>query len=805
MILLEKFFKVAWRNYLNHKGHTLISIIGFSIGLTSFILIGLYVWNELNYDRFHPFADRMYRICFSTNLGDNEFKGPTVAAPMCEDLKRDCPEIKKAIRILKNENQVIEFENKKYYEDRYFYADPEIFDFFSFHFDRGDRTALSLPNTVVLSESVAKKYFGSSDPIGKVLKNNGTSLEVKGVVKDFPIASHFHFDFLVSMSTVPNDEHASWFTQMNYVTYIQLAEGTDPKALEAKFPGMIKKYGSDDIRKFTGKSLEELFSSGNHISFSLQRLTDIHLRSNFNYELEPNGSITYVYIFILVATLILLIACINFTVLATAKSESRSKEVGVRKSLGSGRKPLVFQFLGESIVLTVISVIISCFLAYLLFPVIADWVGLAVDFQAIRTIWMIPIIIGFALVVGVIAGSYPAFYLSSFNPIGALKGKPRTNISGGWLRNSLVVLQFTISIAIMLCTFIVYLQLKHLQNKELGFGKDDLIVLEKLDPVNGSLKKFTEELSKYPAIENVSLARNVPFCGGTDIGAGYQLEGSQNMYLLNSLTCDDKFARTMGLQMASGRYFSPEFSSDMEAIIVNESVVRYLGINDPIGKRISSPDMTGKRNYLTIIGVVRDFNFESPRLSISPMIIRMDNNEGRYIVVKAAKGKQQEALTYINGVWNKLAGNSPLSYFYFDREFNKSFKPEQQIKAVLSIFAFLSIVLASLGLFSLISYITAKRTKEIGVRKILGSSVQAIILLLSNETLKLIGLAGAIAFPLVWFTMNYWLHGFAYRIVIPIWIFFAATLIVAIIALTAIMTNVISVAMKNPTESLRYE
>ena len=802
---MKKYFKIAYRNFLNQKAYTFINVAGFSVGLTCSILIGLYAWNELSYDRFHLNADRIYRVCFSLKLGDNTVAGPITAAPTAEVLVKDYPEVEKAVRIWKNENQAIEYDNKLYYEDRYFYADPDIFNFFTFQFLQGAQAnALNLPNTVVVSESAARRYFGDANPIGKMLKSYGNVLEVTGVVKDFPVTSHVHFDFLVSMSTFPDAQSTAFFSHMNYNTYVMLAKGADPKALEAKFPDMIKKYGGPDIMKHTGKSLEEILKAGNQVQFSLQKLTDIHLHSNYTTELEPNGNITYVNIFILVALFILVIACINFTNLATARSACRSKEVGLRKTMGSGKMQLVFQFLGESVLLTFISVIIAYLLAWKLLPVISDMIGLKIDSQLIKNIWLIPVMIGFSLAVGIIAGSYPAFYLSSFNPAEVLKGKLKTGISGGWLRNSLVLLQFVLSLAIMLCTSIVYLQMKHLQKKELGFEKDDLIVVEKLDPIDRSVKLFIDELLKNPVIENASLTTSVP-CRGSNFGGGYQLEGASEQYLINLISTDYDFTKTMGIRMAEGRYFSMGFPSDSSAIVVNESVVKYMGIKDPIGKRIISPDGNGNRNYLTIVGVVSDFNFESPRLAVSPMIIRMETNWGKYIVIRAAKGKNKEVLAHINETWKKLATNSSINYFYFDQEFNKTFKSEDQTKIVLSIFALLSVLIASLGLFGLNSFTTVRRTKEIGVRKILGSSIQSIIVLLSKETLLLVGLAMAIASPVVWLIMDFWLQNFAYRIDIPIWIFFAAALIATFIALTAIMANIVSVALKNPTESLRYE
>lgn len=802
---MKNYLKIAFISYLNQKIYTFINVVGFSIGLTCSMLIGLYAWNEMSYDRFHTNADRMYRVCFNLKLGDNTVAGPITAAPTADALAKDYPEVEKTVRIWKNENQAIEYENKLYYETRYFYADPQIFDFFTFQFVQGStQNALQQPNTVVISESASKRYFGDRNPIGKLLKSYGNVLEVTGVVKDFPVTSHFHFDFLVSMSTFPDSKSNAWFSHMNYITYVLLKKGADPKALEAKFPDMIKKYGGPDIMKHTGKSLEELLKTGTLVQFSLQKLTDIHLHSNYTSELEPNGNITHVNIFILVALFILAIACINFTNLSTARSACRSKEVGLRKTMGSGKMQLVYQFLGESVLLTFISVIISYLLAYQLLPVIGNMIGLTIDDHLIKTIWLIPVMIGFSLVVGIIAGSYPAFYLSSFNPAEVLKGKLKTGISGGWLRNSLVLVQFIISLSIMLCTSIVYLQMKHLQKKELGFDKNELIVLEKLDPIDRSVKFFIDELLKNPAIENASLTTSVP-CRGSNFGGGYQLEGGEEQYLINLISSDNNFARTMGIRLAEGRYFSHEFPSDSSAIVVNESVVRYMGIKDPIGKRIIAPDGTGNRNYLTIVGVAKDFNFESPRLAVSPMIIRMENNWGKYIVIRAAKGKNPQAMAHINEVWKKVAGNSAINYFYFDQEFNKSFKSEGQTKTVLSIFALLSIVIASLGLFGLNSFTTVRRTKEIGVRKILGSSIQSIIFLLSKETLLLIGLAMAIASPVVWLIMDYWLQDFAYRIDIPIWIFFGAALVATFIALTAIMANVVNVAIKNPTQALRYE
>jgi putative ABC transport system permease protein len=806
-LMFKNFLKIAYRNILRHKSYAFINIMGLSIGLACTILIGIYVLNELSFDKFHSKSDRIYRIYLDGKMGTNKFLGPSTPAPMASALMADYPEVEEAARLFKEGNRSVKYLDKSFYEDNFFYADSNVFNIFTFEFIEGNKSALMQPKTLVITDKVAKKYFGTTNAVGKtiqVVNSDSTYFQITGVVKEFPSNSHFHFDFLASMSSFEYARNTQWVNNSFY-TYMVLKPGTNHIAFQEKMVGMVKKYVGPQVSQYLHISFDELVKSGSTLSYKIQRLEDIHLHSNMDFELETNGNMSYVYIFIIIAFFTLLNACINFTNLSTARSAGRAKEVGLRKVFGGQRGALVFQFLSESVFISIIAVIIAAVLVKLALPEFNNLVGQQIDINTSQIILYSPILLLFAIITGIIAGSYPAFYLSGFVPAEVLKGKLNKGTGNAKLRSVLVVCQFTFSIFILLGTFIVARQLEFIQNKNMGFDKDKIVVIERTNPIRNNVKVFMEDLKSIPSIEAVSLSSDIP--GRLMNHNGYLPEDSKtNEPLLFAVyAVDPNYTKTMGIEMKDGRFFSNDYPSDSSAIVINESAARYLAYKDPIGKRLINPG-NENREMLTIIGVMKDFHFESLHKPVNPMVLFMNRDyyDG-FITVRLAKGDPKNTLQAINESWKKFALDAPLQSFYFDQNFDKLYKSELQTRKLLSVFSVLTILIAVLGLFGLVSFMAERRTREIGLRKVLGSSVMRIVVLLSKDITYLVLLSSILAAVGIIFAANQWLQQFAYHIGISPWIIMAGVAISMVVAWLTICYQAIKAATKNPADSLRFE
>lgn len=804
--MLKNFLKIAYRNILRHKSYAFINIMGLSIGLACTILIGIYVINEFSFDKFHSKSERIYRIYMDGKMGTNKFLGPATPAPMASALMADYPEVEAATRLFKEGNRSIRYQEKSFYEDNFFYADSNVFDVFSFEFIEGNKSALMQPKTVVITEKTAEKYFGSQSAIGQsiqVVNNDSTYYQVTGVVKEFPANSHMHFDFLASMSSFEYSRNTQWVNNSFY-TYMVLKPGTNSIAFENKMFGMVKKYIGPQIAQYLHISYDDLVKSGSRISYKLQKLEDIHLHSNMDFEMEANGNMTYVYIFIIIAIFTLLNACINFTNLSTARSAGRAKEVGLRKVFGGQRSSLIIQFLSESVFISIIAVIISLVLVKLALPEFSNLIGQKMDISFRQIITYSPILIFFAIVTGIVAGSYPAFYLSSFIPSEVLKGKLNKGTGNAKLRSILVVCQFTISIFILLGTFIVSQQLKYIQNKNLGFDKSKMVVIERTNPIRNKVKVFMEDLKNIPSVEGVSLSSGIP--GRLMNHNGYIPEDSKTNepMLFAVYAVDQSYAQTMGIEMKDGRFFSPEYPTDSSAVVINESGAKYLGYQNPVGKRLINPG--DNQSTFTIVGVMKDYHFESLHKPINPVVLFMNRDyyDG-YITVRLKEGDPQNSLRQIDASWKKFSLEAPLQSFYFDQEFQNLYKSEFQTRKLLSVFSVLAIFIAVLGLFGLVSFMSERRTREIGLRKVLGSSVFRIIILLSKDITYLVLISAVLASAGIIYAAGKWLQQFAYKVGISPWIILSGVAISVIIAWLTISYRTIKAATKNPADSLRFE
>ncbi len=804
--MIKNYFKTAWRNILKNKVFSIINLLGLSIGISVCFVILLFVQDELSYDRFNVKADRIVRVLFQANMNGGKINEATVMPPTAQALKNDYPEVEEATRLHVGGRPKITYGDKKFKDGEFAFVDPNFFKVFTLHFLKGDpATALLQPNTLVITKDFAEKYFGSEDPIGKILDfNNKDALyKVTGVIDKIPANAHFHFDMFGSMEGYSNSKSDSWMTS-DYFTYLVLKEGFDYKKLAAKLPNMVEKYMGPQILKAMGMSLAQFRTKGNSLGFALQPLTDIHLHANSSYEMEPAGDIKYVYIFSAIAIFMLLIACINFINLSTASASKRAKEVGIRKVMGSRKFELVKQFLTESVLLTFIALLLSFGLVQLALPVFNELSGknLHIGFSLQPLLQLVAL----GLLVGLLAGIYPAFFLSSFNPIATLKGRLSASTKTLGLRSGLVVFQFFISISLIVGTIVIYQQMKYIQNKKLGYNKEQLLVLPNSWALGKNEKFFKEELLKDTRVVNVTTSGYKPVGPTNNNNSMVYPEGKENQ-VMNTLRydIDEQYIPTLGIEMAAGRNFSPTFTTDSSAVIINEAAAKAFVLADNgVGANLiwmQGNDGT-KVNY-HVIGVVKDFHFRSLHEAITPLLMVLKPEWG--LIVKTKTADVSGLLSSMKQQWQKLNANEPLEYAFMDELYNKTYITEQKTGRILSIFAVLTILVACLGLFGLATYTAEQRTKEIGIRKVLGATVTQVTNMLSKEFLKLVLIACIIAFPLAWWGMNKWLQSFAYRIAISWWVFVLAAFAAILLTLFTVSFQAIKAALMNPVKSLKSE
>lgn len=806
--MIQNYLKIALRNLLRNKVFSAINIVGLALGIATCLVIMLFVYDELSYDRFNEKADRIFRVVFKASINDGKINEANVMPPTAQVLKNDYPEVLAATRLRTSGSPEIVYQNKKIKEHDFASVDANFFDVFTLPLLKGNaKTALREPNTAVITQDFAKKYFGDEDPIGKVLfiKSWNESYKVTGLIGKVPHNSHFHFDIFGSMAGVKDAKEASWMTS-GFFTYLVLPEGFDYKVLEAKLPQVIKKYMGPQIQAAMGMSLPQFLQKGNQLGLFLQPLTSIHFDEGFTGTLEPSGNIQYVYIFGAIAVFMLLIACINFMNLSTAGASKRAKEVGVRKVLGSVKQDLITQFLFESILLSVVALALSLMLVQLALPVFNDLAEKDLQLDFLKNPLLIIAFILFGLLVGVLAGSYPAFFLSSFNPVEVLKGKFKLAGKSISLRSGLVVFQFFISIALIIGTTVVYQQIKFIQSKDLGYAKDQLLIMRNTWSLGKNEEVFRQQILQDPRVLSVTSAGYLP-AGPSDSNNSLGYPDGDDSQIMRTLEykIDEQYIPTMGMKIIAGRNFSKDFATDSTAMVINETAAKAFGWGkNAVGHTITRlKNNDGLKVTYRIIGVVKDFHFKSLHESITPLLMVSEKTYGLTIKVK---GKDVEGLlASLKNQWQKFNVEEPFSYAFMDELFEKTYQSEQKISVILSIFSGLTIFVACLGLFGLATFTAEQRTKEIGVRKVLGASVSQIVTLLSKEFLKLVLIACGFAFPIGYWLMNKWLQDFAYRIEISAWIFVLAGILAFLIALLTISYQAIKAALANPVTSLRTE
>ncbi len=807
--MIRNYIKVALRNLWKNKGYSAINIIGLSAGLATCLLILLYVWDELSYDKFNEKADRIYRVDSDIKFGGTDMKLSVSSDPMGATLKRDYPQVEQFTRIYASEgSKLIKKGTEFINEPKIAYVDSTFFDVFSFPLVNGNaKTALNDPNTCVISQSGAKKYFGTEDVIGKVIETSEkVSFKITALMKDMPSNSHFNYDILLSMDNV--DYQFGNYLSHNFTTYIVLQKGTDPGIFKSRFRDILNKYVIPQAQAFMNiKSMDEFEKSGNHLEYHLMPLKKIHLYSARFPELAPNGDIQNVYIFSAVALFILLIACINFMNLSTARSSNRAKEVGIRKVLGTERKTLIGQFLTESTLVAFIALFIALVITFLILPFFNDVSNKSLQFSNLFDKKFVPLLLLIPLAVGIVAGSYPAFYLSSFQPITVLKGKLASGFKKSSLRSTLVVIQFSTTIILIIATIVVYSQLNYIQSRKLGYNKNQVLIINNTYALGQQAKVFSSEISGYSGINNASLSSFLPVESSSRSDNTYSKEAvmdSKTGLNMQTWDVDEEYLKTLGMELVRGRNFSKEFTTDSSATMINETTATLLGYDDPIGKILYFSDDNRQLKPLTIIGVVKNFHFESLRQEVGPLCFRLRRSTGSAIF-RINTTDVKSLVAKVESTWKKMAPGMPFSYRFLDEAFDQMYRTEQRTGKLAMAFAILAILIACMGLFGLATYAAEQRIKEIGIRKVLGASVNNIVEMLSRDFLILVLVSSIIAFPLAWWAMHSWLQDFAYRIAIPWWVFLLAGVIALLIALATISFQAIRAAVSNPVKALRSE
>nr|WP_295922203.1 ABC transporter permease [uncultured Dyadobacter sp.] len=788
--MLKSYIKIAWRNIARQKAYSILNIAGLSIGMACSILILLWVQNEWSYDRFHKQADQIFRL--TCNAGD--FKVAVSPAGMARGLQTQMPQIEAAVRLSKPLTSLFEAGDKRFEEKRVFFADSNFLQVFSFPLLKGNaNTALRGPGSVLITESMAKKYYGSEDAVGKIIRmNNKENFTVAGVLADVPADSHLQFDFIISMATAVKStwdlQNDTW-GNFNFYTYFRLAKNTNTSASGLR--ALTEQIGK--IYTAHGQTLK--------VDFHLQPLTSIHLYSDMQIDLAGHGNIQYVNVFFVVAIFILVVACINFMNLATARSERRAKEVGLRKVVGAGRYQLVMQFLGESLIFSFLSLLVAIGIVYLVLPVFQMLTEKTLTIHLLDTKMLISLV-AIAMLTGLFSGSYPALFLSGFAPVKVLKGKMR--VAGGNLifRNGLVVTQFVVAIVLLVGTAVVYKQLHFIQSRNLGFDKSNLLYVPMTGEIWGKQQALKATLAQNPLTEDFSIISELPTAitsGSTDVVWDGQVTGNQ--IVIPSLNVDEHFTSVFKTRLLAGRGFSRAFPADSSNFVINEKAMQVMGMNvgSAVGKKLTFDDTKG-----TIVGVVKDFHFKSLQYAVEPLVLRL-NKWGGLVVVRTKGGSNEATIAALGKINQQLNPAYPFTYGFLDKDLDNLYRSEQQMGSIFNLFAGLAIFISCLGLYGLSAFMAEQRKKEIGVRKVLGASVTGVVALLSRDFLRLIVVAIILASPIAWYAMNRWLQDFAYQTTIEWWVFILAGMLAASIALITVSFQSIRAALTNPVKSLRSE
>ncbi len=796
--MLRNYFLINIRNFLRQWSYSLINLFGLTIGLTAVIIILIYVFHEFSYDRFHKEPESIYRIVTDINMAGNDQTFALAQTPLAPEINRKYPEITSFTRIHRPWNSIlVSREDQKFYEKKLIYADSGFFKTFDFKILQGDPDIfLTRPYTMVLTQSMAKKYFDNEDPVGKTLSiNNKHEYEIMGILEDPPSNSHFSFNAILSFSTFYEGSQAqwmdSWIGNINYFSYIKARPGTSPVELEKKM--------NETVIEKAGQAFEDY---GFTLYAHLQTITDIHLKSDYEHDIQPHGDITHVYIFIVIAFVILVIAAINFMNLSTARSANRAREVGIRKVNGARKSMLIIQFISESVIYSLMALILALMLTDFLLPGFSRLMNRELYFSITQNTNYFLIFLAISILIGIAAGLYPAFYLSNFKAIKVLKGEVTRGKSGAFFRNILVVVQFTISVVLIIGTIIVFQQISYINNKDLGFKPESVIIVPlRNKDLTRDYKSVKERIEKIPGVIESAASQNFP--GNEFSGNAYRFKGmapNENI-LMNFIDVDDKYLDLFEMKIKEGRNFSEDFGTDKEAALMNEVAVAHSGLENPVGEFLWGPDSVKKE----IIGIVGDFHFGSLHKNIEPLIISHDPNRFNYLNIKLENINLSETLDKLTKEWESIDPERPFDYFFLDTTFEELYNEEKRLGRIYFSFSLLAIIIALLGLFGLSSFITEQRNREISIRKVLGASSKNIVLKLSSGFMFLVLISNMIAWPAAWYLMKNWLNNFAYRVEVNAWAFVTATILSLIISFLTVSIQSYRASLANPADQLRNE
>ncbi|MTI30354.1 ABC transporter permease [Xanthovirga aplysinae] len=801
--MLKNYLKISLRNLLKNKVYTFINLTGLTVGIACCLLLFFYVQFELSYDKHHSKIDCLYRISSEYTYDGKTTKMSLTPSPLANALKAEFPEVEKTLRIHKRDNVILSHGDKSSREKAVAFADASLFELFDIKLIQGDPArALKEPNTLLLSETLARKLFGKEDPTGKLmLLNNQEAYQVTGVYKDITKNSHYHFNLIGARSGIEDGNSNSWNFVTDY-TYLLIKKGTHASALEAKLPLLLQKYQGSSFQKY----LAETGGSGNITDYRRYRLLpvkDIHLYSDFEREIEAGGNINYVYLFSALAFIILVIACINYMNLSTARSAERAKEIGIRKVSGARRPQLIAQFLSESLLLSVLALILALGIVEIAIKGFNQLLETSIQTQYLGNFPLLITLGGIILLVGFLAGSYPAFYISAFDSAKILKGNLKMGIKSGKIRSGLVITQFVLSIFLMVGAVTIYKQLFFIRHTNFGYNKEQVLIIKNQSSVlNNTGEVLKKEILQFTSIKSATLTNFLPVELSSSKREFFSPEGqSDKKMVMNEWTVDHNYLKTLGMEIKKGRFFSPEFSSDSTAVVINEEAANQLGFDgiDPVGKRINY-----YKGSFKIIGVVKNFNFQSLKEKIAPLVMSYGRGSG-FLCIRMNEKNTAQTLNLIKDHWDKLNPGFPFEYTFLDEAFDQMYKKEQKIGKILLAFALLAIFIACLGLFGLSAFTIQQRVKEIGIRKVLGASIKSIVVLLSKEFGKLVGIAFVLASPFAWWTMNEWLQNFKYKTTLGPEVFLGVGFLSFLVAWLTMSFHAIKAATDNPVSSIRYE
>ncbi|MBX3238543.1 MAG: ABC transporter permease [Chitinophagaceae bacterium] len=808
--MIKNYFKIAWRNLLKNKGYSVINILGLSIGMAVCLLIMLFVQHERSYDQYHAHANRIYRADIEIKFGNNHLDLAVANPNFGETAKNDIAAVEDYARIRWYGGLLIKKGNENIRESHVAYADNALFSIFSFPFLDGDpKTALTEPNTIVINESIARKYFNSTQVVGKTLTiNDKQHRRISGVIKDIPENTHFQFRMFVPMFEDEYSKEKTWAGSQNYNTYLLAGVGTNTAHLHAALKKMLEKNLNTDLQHIIGKSVTEFESQGDFFKVSLMPLPDIHLHSNKIGELYGGGNPQYVYVFSAIALFILVIACINFMNLATARMSGRAREVGLRKSIGALRSSLIVQFLSESMLTAVFSMALAVGLALLALPVFNELAGKQMQAAFLTQPTVVLLLAALTGIVGILAGAYPAFYFSAFQPVKVLKGAPGNSFKRSFLRNGLVVFQFAASIVLIVGTIVIYQQMDYIRKKDIGYNREQMLVINNTGHLGAHVQSFKDQLLAMAGVKNVTVTGFLPTSYYRSNNSFFPTPGldTKEAISMQKWDVDENYITTMNMKIIEGRNFDKTMGTDSNAVIINEAAAKFLGNKDILNKLFYTveDEETRALKVYRVIGVVKDFNFSSLRDEIKPLALLYGSNTDG-ITVRLQSKDLPALISQIKDRWTAYSPGLPFEYSFMDEDFNTFYKAEEKTAGIFTAFAVLALFIGCMGLFGLATFTAEQRTKEIGVRKVLGAGVPTIVALLSKDFLKLVFIAIVIAGPVAYYFMSRWLADFAYRIDIEWWVFAVAGSVAVLIALLTVGYQSIKSALMNPVKALRTE